>query len=229
MKVKNVFNKPKIIAVCGDVNEAKSNLLYYLLEGLDSIGDFNLYTYGMRIKIKNAVEIFSVDELEGVKDSIIVLDEVMSLWDLDNRNSKKQIEKTLRLINHNNNILVICALPENLKKFICGKINEWFFKKSTLADFINGSVASRLCHNYKGIRLGSSVLTLEKGEALYFDGKHYKVIDVPYLKKYDSKKSNVKIVKTSKKRTKKRQKNVLENVDENVEIKSENHVEVEND
>ena len=194
MKIKDVFDKPKIICVVGDVNEAKSNLLYYLLEELKKVGTFNLYTYGLRVEIKGARQIFSVDELERIKDSIVILDEVMSLWDLDNRMAKKQIEKTLRLINHHNNILVICALPENLKKFICGKINEYFFKQCTLADFILGSKASRTCRNYRGVELGSSVLTLAKGEALFFDGKHYEIIIIPYLRKYDSKKKNIKIV-----------------------------------
>jgi hypothetical protein len=194
MKFKDIFNHPKVICVCGNVNEAKTNLLYYLLEGLKAYGNFNLYTYGLRTKIPGAITIFSVNELEQIKDSIVILDELMSLWDLDNRKAKKQIETTLRLINHNNNILVICALPENLKKFICGKVNEWFFKKCTLADFIQGSMASRICNEYKGVELGSSVLTMEKWEALYFDGRHYYKINIPYIKKYDSKKANIKIV-----------------------------------
>lgn len=194
MKFKDVFNCPKVIAVCGDVNSAKSNLLYYLLEGLREYGKFNLYTYGLRTKIKGATEIFSVNEAEQIKDSIIILDELMSLWDLDNRKSKKQIEKTLRLIHHHNNILVICALPENLKKFICGKVNQWFYKRCTLSDFINGSKANEICREYRGVELGSCVLTMEKGEALHFDGKHYEKIYVPYMKKFDSKKKNIKIV-----------------------------------
>lgn len=209
MKFKEVFDKPKIIAVVGDVNEAKSNLLYYLLDGLQSYGKFNLYTYGLRSNIKNSTEIFSVSELEQIKDSIIILDELMSLWDLDNRKSKKQIEKTLRLIHHNNNILIICALPENLKKFICGKVNQWFYKKCTLSDFINGSKANEICREYKGVELGSCVLTMEKGEALYFDGTHYKKIDVPYMKKFDSKKKNIKIVQ--KNVPKKKKKKVVKN------------------
>lgn len=194
-----MFDTPKIIAVVGDVNEAKSNLLYYLLDELRGIGKFNLYTYGLRSNIAGAVKIFSVNELEQIKNSVIILDELMSLWDLDNRKSKKQIENSLRLIHHNNNVLVICALPENLKKFICGKVNQWLFKKCTLADFIQGSRASRICNEYKGVELGSSVLTMNKGEALYFNGEHYTKIDVPYMKKHDSKKNNVKIVKPVKK------------------------------
>lgn len=204
VKFKEIFDGPKIICVVGDVNSAKSNLLYYFLEGLKGVGTFKLYIYGLRANIKGAIKIFSVDELERIRDSVIILDELMSLWDLDNRMSKKQIERTLRLIHHNNNILVICALPENLKKFICGKINQWFFKQCTLADFIQGSKANRVCRNYKGIELGSSVLTMEKGEALFFDGDHYSKEDIPYLSKYDSKKKNIKIVnRVVKKKVKK--------------------------
>ena len=192
--VLRVFSSPRIIAIIGDVNEAKSNLLYYFIDELRKKGSFNLYTYGLRSIIKDSKKIFSVDELEQIKDSVIILDELMSLWDLDNRMAKKQIEKTLRLIHHHNNILVICALPENLRKFICGKINQYFFKKCTLADFIFGSKASRTARAYKGIELGSSVLSIGKGEALFFDGLHYEKIKVPYLKKYDSKIKNIKIV-----------------------------------
>lgn len=203
MKTKKIFDKPKIICVVGNVNSAKSNLLYYFLEELKKDGEFNLFTFALKTKIKGAVEIFSLEELELIKDSVIILDELMNMWDLDNRKSRRQIENTLRLIHHNNNILVICALPENLKKFICGKINVWFFKECTLTDFIQGSKASKICTNYKGVELGSSVLTMKKGEALLFDGKHYYVLDIPYLKKYDSKKKNIKIVKPKKKVVKK--------------------------
>jgi len=195
MKIKDTFDKPKVICVVGDVNEAKSNLLYHLLDELNVYGTFKLYTYGLRADIDGATGVFSVDEIEQIKNSIIILDEVMSLWDLDNRMAKKQIEKTLRLIHHNNNILVICGLPENLKKFISGKINQYFFKQCTLADFIMGSKASRVCTNYKGVELGSNILTIRKNQALYFDGKHYDMIDVPYLKDFDSKKENIEIVK----------------------------------
>lgn len=190
----DVFSSPRIIAVVGDVNSAKSNLLYHIIEELRKNGSFNLYTYGLRSVIKNSKEIFSVNELERVEGSLIIIDELMSIWDLDNRMAKKQIEKTLRLIHHKNNILVICALPENLKKFICGKINQYFFKECTLNDFINGGKASRVVRNYKGIELGSSVLDMDKSEALFFNGLHYEKINIPYYPKYDSKKKNIKII-----------------------------------
>jgi len=190
----NLFNKPKFIGIVGDVNSAKSNLLYYLITELKKATKFKLVTYGLRRTIKGSQEIFSVQELETIENSIIVLDEVMSMWDLDNRKEKKMIEKTLRLIFHNNNVLVICALPENIKKFIANKLDVIMFKKCTLGDFINGSKAKRIVLSYKNNELGSSVLNIQKGDVVVFDGTHYNKYIIPYLKEYDTKAKNVPII-----------------------------------
>ena len=108
-------------------------------------------------------------------------------------------------------------MPENFKKFISGKINEWFYKKCTLADFINGSRASRVCREYKGVELGTSVLNIQKNEVLYFNGKHYEKTEVPYLKQYDNKKDNIQIVQESV--CKNVKESVCKNVQKNVQKK----------
>lgn len=192
--IKELFNEPKIIGLIGDVNEGKSNMVYWIIEELNKIGHYNLYTYGLRNEIENAQKIYSVNELEQIKNSVIILEEVMTLWDLNNRMAKRQIENTLRLIFHNNNVLVISAVPENIKKFISGKINVIIYKKVTFDDFINGSSVKRTIINYHGEERGTSILNLNKNEAIIFDGKHYRKVIVPYLIKYDTKKDNPKIV-----------------------------------
>ena len=190
-----LFSKPKIIAIIGDVNTGKSMLIYWLLKELKKIGKFKLYTYGLRVNMSNSKEIYSVGELESIKNSIVILDEVMSLWDLDNRASKRQIEKTLRLIFHNNNILLICGVPENFKKFISGKLNAVFYKKVTFQDFVNGSKAKYMITDYKGEEMGSSILNIEPNEVILFDSKHYSKLIIPYLRNYDTKKNNPEIVR----------------------------------
>jgi len=194
MKITELFNEPKIIGLIGDVNEAKSNALYWIIEELNKIGSYNLYAYGLKNEIENAQKIYSVNELEQIKNSIIILDEVMNLWDLDNRMAKRQIENSLRLIFHNNNILIISAVPENIKKFISSKIKVIIYKKVTFEDFINGSSIKRNIINYHGPERGTSILNLEKDEAIIFNGQHYSKIKIPYLPKYDTKKHNPKIV-----------------------------------
>jgi len=194
MKISKLFDKPKIISIVGDVNEAKSNLLYHIIAELKKENKFKLYTYGLRNKIPGAQEVFSVEELEQTRDSINIIDEVMSLWDLDNRKAKRIIEKSLRLINHNNNILVISGVPDNFRKFIAGKVDLVMYKKCTISDFVNGSKTKNILMNYKGSELGSSVFNIKKGEVLIYDGVHYNKVEVPYYKRYDTKLNNVPII-----------------------------------
>ena len=208
MKLTKLFNKPSIMACVGDVNTGKSMFLYHLLETLSKENKFKLFTYGLRLNFKNAQEIFSVSEMEQVKDSLIIIDELSSLFDLDNRKTKKLTENTLRLINHNNNIILICGTPENFKKFISAKIDCVFFKRLTIADFINGSRVKTMLTNYKGNERGSEMLNLRVNEVLFYSGKHYFKLTVPYYKKYDSKQENVPIFVP---------KNVPKNVRKNVQ------------
>lgn len=201
MKIQNMFQKPNIIGVVADVNQGKSMLLYHMLDTLSQKHNFNLYTYGLRVNSFNAVQVFSVAEIENISNSIIVIDELSSLFDLDNRKIKKQIENTLRLINHNNNILVLCGVPENFKKFISGKLDYIIYKKTTFSDLINGCKVKNILMAYNGYEKGSELLNLAINEALVFDGLHYNKIEVPYYKKYDTKRKNESILKMCKKRS----------------------------
>ncbi|KKK89095.1 hypothetical protein LCGC14_2736570, partial [marine sediment metagenome] len=131
-------------------------------------------------------------QLESIQDSLIFLDEFYTLFDLDNRKKKRQIEKTFRLINHNNNILVLVGVPENFRKFISSKIEICFYKKVKLRDFINGSSVKSDLLSYAGNGMGSEMLDLKKNEVLVFDGD-YRIFDVDYLREYDSKLNNKNI------------------------------------
>lgn len=189
------IDKPKIVAIVGDVDEGKSMLLYNILENLSNDYTFNLFYYGLRVNIAGT-EIFSVRELETIRDSLIVIDELSSLFDLDDRKAKRSIENTLRLVCHNNNIIILCGTPENYKKFIAAKANEVIFKKCTIADFINGSMIKNIVMEYKGNEMGSEVLNIPKNKALRYDGTHFNMIDVRYIDTCDTKKANVNIFTT---------------------------------
>jgi hypothetical protein len=198
--IEKLFNEPKIMCIVGDVNTGKSNFLYDVISDLRNNSRFNLITYGLRNKLPYAKEIYSVEELENVRNSVIVIDELFSLWDLDNRKVKRQIENSLRLIHHNNNILVLCCVPENIKKFISAKINTFFFKKCTLSDFVNGSSAKNVLVSYKGEEMGSSVLNIKSSDALIWNnGSFGKIKGIHYYREYDNKIKNVKIFHIRKK------------------------------
>jgi hypothetical protein len=114
---------------------------------------------------------------------------------MEDRKVKKAVEKFLRLINHNNNVLILSGPPENYKKFLAAKLDAIIYKKTTIADCINGSNVKNKLLAYKGNEMGSVVLNIPINEALVYDGKHYKTITVDYLEQYDTKRNNEKILK----------------------------------
>jgi len=200
--INKIFHKPCVCGVVGDVNTGKSMLIYSLLKAMRK-QEFSLYTFGLRTNLYNATEIYSLAEIEQVKNGVIIVDEFSILFDLENRKQKKQIETTLRLIHHNNNVMILCGVPENFKKFISGKLNFIFYKKTLMSDLINGSRVKSVLAQYKGYEMGTEVLNLENDEVLFFDGVHYQIEKVKYYKEYDSKRDNISIL---------RQKNVSKNV-----------------
>ncbi len=187
-----LFDKPKIMAVCSDVNEGKSMTLYYLIKFLKQNFRFNLFSYGLRVDVGEQ-KIHSVEELEKISNSIVIMDEFFTLLDLEDRKQRRHIENTLRLIHHNNNILILAGVPENFKKFISAKLSVVFFKRITLGDFINGSRIKNICLNYSGIEMGASMLNLKVNEALVYNGEHYNKLNIPYLRNRDTKLKNVGI------------------------------------
>lgn len=87
--MKELFNKPKLIGLIGNPNSGKSNLIYHIIEELRQDSDFNLVTFGLKSVIKNSKQIWSLEELEQVTNSLIITDETFSLFDMDNRTKKK--------------------------------------------------------------------------------------------------------------------------------------------
>jgi len=187
--IEKIFDKPKVIAVCSDVNEGKSNLIYHLITDLKKNYRFSLYSYGLRVDLGER-KIYTLDELEVIKDSIIFIDEFNTLFELDDRTKKRSVESSLRLINHNNNILVLVGTPDNFRKFISAKVDVILFKRCTIADFINGSTIKNRCLSYRGEEKGSAVLNIDVDKCLVYDGNYWKPIDVPYLSEYDTKAKN---------------------------------------
>lgn len=192
MNIKELLDKPKIIGLIADVNEGKSNFLYWLITEIQRDYNFSLYSYGLRCDLGEQ-KIYSVAELETITNSIVICDEFYTLFDLEDRKNRRAIENTLRLINHNNNILILVGLPDNYKKFIASKLDVMIFKTCKIGDFVNGSRVKAVCTAYKGSELGSAMLAMPVNKAIVWNG-HYEKIIIPYLVKFDTKKNNVPIL-----------------------------------
>ena len=197
-KILSLFDKPKVVSLTADRHSGKTNTLAHIIETLKSVGaKFNLRTYGLPEEfeeLENNKPVHSLEQLEEIKDSVIIIDEAAQLLDVENRQNKTMIEEFLRLINHQNNVVILCFLPENLKKFLSNKIQTYIFKKATINDGINGSYCKKVMTSYSGPEKGSYVLNVPIDKALVWDGQDYFKIDVPYWEKYDTKRKNKPIV-----------------------------------
>ena len=200
MKIKQVTDlfqdkSIRVVGIIANPNAGKSNLIYHTIQTLQDHYDANVYTYGLRAYVPGTTVIYSVEELEKISNSIVFIDEFYSLFELTNRKKTEQVEKSLRLIYHKNNIMVLCGLPHNFNKFISGMLNAIIFKECTLVDFINRSYAQRVAFSYKNDAImGQSTMSIAKDEAVVFDGNHYTLIDVPYIQAGDTKRGNPDIL-----------------------------------
>ena len=206
-----LFASPKIIGLVGDPNQGKSNLLYWLISELRKTYEFNLYSYGLRCSLGEQ-KIFSVEELEVIRNSIVIVDEFATLFNLDDRKEKRQIESSFRLIYHNQNVVLLCGLPDNYRKFIAAKLHAVIFKRCTISDFVNGSHVKNVALNYRGAELGSAVLNIPLDQCLVNDGDHWYNPTIPLMGQFDTKAGNPAIL-----RQRPLQKNVTKNVLQKVE------------
>ena len=158
-------------------------------------GTFDVWTYGLKPELTeklNTNVFYNLEKLETLQNSLIIVDEVGSLFELENRKKRKQIETTLRLIAHNNNKLILCGLPFDFKKFVCELATCFMYKAVFVDSLVNGSQAKKYLNTYSGSEKGSHFLNLPTKEVLIYDGltcDWFKDV-VKYKRVWDTKRHN---------------------------------------
>ena len=178
-------------------DEGKTHTLCGLITEYKKQFNGNVTTFGFRdelIDLLNVKSFSSLIELEEIRNSIIIVDEVGSLFDLENRTKRHLIESTLRLVNHRGNKILLSGLPSDFKKFLCAKAKVFIFKTLMISDLINGSLAKEILLQYRGPGLGTYTLLFDKGTMLCYDGTFWKE-NCSYNEKYDTKKNNENLFK----------------------------------
>ena len=178
-------------------DEGKTHTLCTLIEEYKRQFNGVVTTFGFRdelIDLLNVKSFSSLIELEEIRNSIIIVDEVGSLFDLENRTKRHLIESTLRLVNHRGNKILLSGLPSDFKKFLCAKAKVFLFKTLMISDLINGSLAKEILLQYRGPGLGTYTLLFDKGTMLCYDGTFWKE-SCSYNEKFDTKKNNENLFK----------------------------------
>lgn len=200
-KVEDIFNDPsiRVIGICADPNQGKSNTIYHLIDVLKTKYEgVKMYSYGLRVQVEGVRDIHTIYELENINNSVIFIDEFYDMMNMGNRKQAERAEKTLRTIYHSNNIMILCGLPRNFNKFVSGMLQACIFKQSTLEDFIQRSTLQQCMMAYSGgfqVTKGQYLLKMPKNVALVWTGgKHFDEVEIPYCEYGDTKRFNPPIL-----------------------------------
>jgi len=191
--IKPLLKSPSIISIVGDTDSGKSNLVYHMIEETRRrTSGTRIYTYGLRSDIAGVIEITSLEELELLERAVVFLDEFWFLFRMDDRKKDNidKIRRTLQLIKHRKNVIFLIGLPDNFNKYLSSFVNICIFKKCTISNMINGSPMKRNVLKSERPELGSEFLSVLPEHALVYDPRKipfWKMYDVPYLKKHDTK------------------------------------------
>ena len=191
--VKRILNNDLTLLIARS-NEGKSMLIYNLIKDYQTYYDGSIELFGNEDMAKKlGIKSFnSMVELEDIKQSIIFIDEVGLLMDLQDRQRKKQTENVLRLVNHNGNKIFLGGLPMDFRRFLCAKAKVFLFKTLLFSDLVNGSIAKEVVKQYEGKEKGQFSLKIDIDKVLCYDGRYFKE-KVAYLPEFDTKKDNVNL------------------------------------
>lgn len=162
------------IGIIGDRHTGKTNLLFNVANNYKGKRKIFLYGYPKEIlnpkTKKNFMQIHSLNELELLTNSIVLIDELHKQdgFKFYDTRTNTDIMDVLSTIAHaNNTIIFTTQLTQFLTKTFDGFINGFLYTKlSDLDQLKNGSKAKRLLKEFSCHRRGTRTLRLEPGEYL---------------------------------------------------------------
>jgi hypothetical protein len=192
----------RVIGVVGDKNQGKSGLLYNIISIIRRLApDTQVVTFRMLVKIPGVLSLNTLLELSKIRNSFIIIDELKTIVDTDNRKETQTFLEILQTLYHANNTIVVCGLAHNFNGKISGELEAIIFKQTTLISVIKRSnldyLLRPLTHEGKASKNEYCLSMPVDGALIYHPHKakswHY--VTVPYMPEFDTKKDNEPVIK----------------------------------
>lgn len=191
-----------VIGVVADKNQGKSNLLYNMIEIIKrNAPQTKIVGFRLLVKIPGVLMLNSLVELAKIRDSYIIIDELKTIADMDNRTEVNKLLRLLQTIKHSNNTIILSGLAHNFNGKISGEVEAWIFKQTTLISVIKRSNLDYILKELTSEGRASKndyTLTMPVNGALVYHPymqKTWHYIDIPYLPECDTKKDNEPVIK----------------------------------
>lgn len=192
----------RVIGVVGDKNQGKSGLLYNIIRILQKMApETQIVSFRLIMKIDGVLSLNTLLELSKIRNSFIIIDELKTIVDTDNRKETQTFLEILQTLYHANNTIIVCGLAHNFNGKISGELEAIIFKQTTLISVIKRSNLDyilRPLRNEGGASKNEYVLTMPINGALIYHPhmqKSWHYIEIPYLKDCDTKKDNEPVIK----------------------------------
>jgi hypothetical protein len=144
----------------------------------------------------------SLVELAKIRDSYVIIDELKTIVDTDNRRDMSEFLRLLQTIRHSNNTIIISGLAHNFNGKISGEVDAWIFKQTTIISVVKRSnldfILKELGDGEQDARVNKYVLAMPKDGALIYHPymtKNWHYIKIDYLPECDTKLDNLPVIK----------------------------------
>ena len=165
------LDKVKSIAVLGDTDSGKTNLMFYY--GNEYKGKRKKYLYGYPKEIKGYLAVCSWNDLMKITDGIIFIDEISQFIKVYDRKANYQLMELISLFAHKNNtILFTTQLSQFITRGVEAFIDCWALKRIDLDTLKNGSKCKRIIERLNYSKKNDWTLDLEKDEYYEFCEKN---------------------------------------------------------
>lgn len=192
----------RVIGVVGDKNQGKSGLLYNMINIIRRLApETQIVTFRMLVKIEGVLSLNTLLELSKIRNSFIIIDELKTIVDTDNRKETQTFLEILQTLYHSNNTVVVCGLAHNFNGKISGELEAIIFKQTTLISVVQRSnldyILRPLRHEGQASKNDYSLTMPVNGALIYHPHmqKNWHYVEVPYLKNFDTKKDNEPVIK----------------------------------
>lgn len=194
----------RVIGLVGDKNQGKSGVLYNICDIVKrKAPDTKIVGFRMQTSFPGMIMLNDMTELSLVRNSVILLDELKTFVDTDNRTEFNDFMSILQTLYHpyRNNTIVLSGLAHNFNGKLSGELDCVIFKQTTMISIIKRSMLDNILKGFRqqgGISKDKYMLSMKKDEALIYNPKMEKRwhnINIAYLPQYDVKRDNQPVIK----------------------------------
>jgi hypothetical protein len=191
-----------VFGVVADKNQGKSNLLYNMIHVLQTHApETHIVGFRLFAQVPGVLHLNTLTELAKIRDSFIIIDELKTIVDTDNRREMSIFLEILQTLYHSNNTIVVSGLAHNFNGKLSGEIEVFVFKQTTLISIVKRSNLDYILRSFRSEGKASKneyVLAMPVNGALVYHPykmKNWHYIDVPYMPQYDTKKDNSPVIR----------------------------------